>query len=201
MGPPRSEFLKTEYIPYMALVFLLTVSSFFFKIEKLNQPEIPSQQTTSVNRPSGDEGEFKPWQAPDFTLEDLNGVKVSLSDYRGKIVFLNIWATWCKPCEVEMPAMEKLYKKFQDQNFEMLTISIDTEGKQVIEPYIKKWNLTFPVLLDPESKIVQKFNITGVPETFLIDTQGVVFQHVVGPREWDHQLVYHFFEKILELTV
>jgi len=201
MGPPRSGFLKTEYIPYVALVFLVTVSSIFFKIEKLNQPKIPSQQTTSVNRSSGDEGEFKPWQAPDFTLEDLNGVKVSLSDYRGKIVFLNIWATWCKPCEVEMPAMEKLYQKFQDQNFEMLTISIDTEGKQVIEPYMKKWDLTFPVLLDPESKIVQKFNITGVPETFLIDPQGVVFQHVVGPREWDHQLVYHFFEKILELTV
>lgn len=200
MADSRTGFLKTEFIPFFVLVLAVTAAFIQFKVDKLSQPLIADRpvSVTSTNETKEPE-KFTPWKAPDFVLRDLNGQPVSLSQFRGKIVFLNIWATWCKPCEVEMPAMERLHEKFGSKKFQMLTISIDKDGKKAIDPFIQKLNLTFPVLMDPESKVARQFKITGVPETFLIDPQGVVFQHFVGPWEWDNQVVFHFFEKVLDM--
>lgn len=125
-------------------------------------------------------------KAPDFTLPDLEGNMVSLSDYRGRVVFINFWATWCKPCREEMPSMESLYKdlRARGEPFEILAVSIDSEGPEVIENFRKKFNLTFPILHDRKGKIKELYKTTGVPESFIVDQNGFVAQKVLGAYDW-----------------
>jgi peroxiredoxin len=137
--------------------------------------------------PSGPRVDFGPKvgaAAPDFGLLSLRGDTVKLSDYRGKAVFLNIWATWCPPCRKEMPAMGSLYQRLKGREFEMLAVSIDREGEKVIRPFVAKYGLTFPVLLDPDSKTYRLYGLTGIPETFLIDKNGVILYRIIGPENW-----------------
>jgi peroxiredoxin len=123
--------------------------------------------------------------APDFSLSDLNDKPYRLSDFRGKVVFLNFWATWCKPCREEMPSMEVLYKNFEKDGLVILAVSIDrvTTTKD-IPPFIKGMNLTFPVLIDSWGQTDKPYKRMGVPETFIIDQQGVIREIVIGPRDW-----------------
>lgn len=123
-------------------------------------------------------------EAPGFTFPDLDGRRVSLSDYRGRVVFLNVWATWCVTCAWEMPSMEALHRRYRDQGLAMVAVSIDALGKDVVVPYMDKLGLTFGSLLDPKGNIRKLYRITGVPETFIIDRQGKLFRKIVGPREW-----------------
>jgi peroxiredoxin len=123
--------------------------------------------------------------APDFSLVDLNDKEVRLSDLRGKVVFLNFWATWCKPCKEEMPSMEILHRNFEKDGLVVLAVSIDrvTTTKD-IPPFIKSMNLSFPVLIDSWGKTDMPYKRMGVPETFIIDQQGVIREIVIGPRDW-----------------
>ena len=123
--------------------------------------------------------------APDFTLADLNDKEIRLADFRGKVVFLNFWATWCKPCKEEMPSMEVLHKNFEKDGLVILAVSIDrvTTTKD-IQPFIKSMNLSFPVLVDSWGKTDMPYKRMGVPETFIIDQQGVIREIVIGPRDW-----------------
>jgi peroxiredoxin len=123
--------------------------------------------------------------APEFALTDLDDKPVRLSDYRGKVVFLNFWATWCKPCREEMPSMEVLHKNFAKDGLVVLAVSIDrvTTTKD-IPPFIKSMNLSFPVLIDSWGRTDMPYKRMGVPETFIIDQQGVIREIVIGPRDW-----------------
>lgn len=123
-------------------------------------------------------------QAPNFTLPQMGGGEVSLDDYKGKVVLLNIWATWCNPCREEMPSMEQLYQNMKGKPFEILAVSIDTRGSKDVEPFVKKLGLTFPILLDSDKKVNNMYQATGVPETFIIDKNGVVRDHILGPVNW-----------------
>lgn len=125
-------------------------------------------------------------EAPDFTLPDMKGNLVSLSNQRGKVVFINFWATWCKPCRDEMPSMESLYKdmKARGEPFEILAVSIDSEGPEVIENFRSEFNLTFPILHDRKGKIKELYKTTGVPESFILDQNGFVAQKVLGAYNW-----------------
>jgi peroxiredoxin len=123
--------------------------------------------------------------APDFTLTDLDDKPYRLSDFRGKVVFLNFWATWCAPCRDEMPSMEVLYRNFEKDGLVVLAVSIDrvTTTKD-IPPFVKSMNLTFPVLIDSWGKTDKPYKRMGVPETFIIDQQGVIREIVIGPKDW-----------------
>jgi peroxiredoxin len=136
--------------------------------------------------------------APDFTFPGLDGKKVSLSDYKGKVVLVNIWATWCPPCVDEMPSMEKLYRKFKGKNFEILAVSIDEPGLKAVAPFMKKSNLTFPALIDSEGAIKAVYGITGVPESFIVDQQGIIIKKIVGPVDWASPAVFRFFSEVIE---
>lgn len=121
--------------------------------------------------------------APDFTLPDLKGRMVSLSDYKGKVIFLNFWATWCKPCREEMPSMEVIYNNLNGQNFEILAVSLDKDAG-VAERFTRELGLTFPILHDKRGRIKELYKTTGVPETFIIDQDGIIREKVIGPRDW-----------------
>jgi peroxiredoxin len=135
--------------------------------------------------------------APDFSLPTLKGNFVKLSDYRGKVVFLNIWATWCPPCREEMPSMESLYQRLKGREFEMLAVSIDRQGKEIVGPFVAKYGLTFPVLLDSENKTYKLYGLTGIPETFIIDRNGAVIFKVIGPQDWMKKDWLDYFDRIL----
>jgi len=123
--------------------------------------------------------------APDFNLPDLNDKDIRLSDFRGKVVFLNFWATWCKPCREEMPSMEILYKNFEKDGLVILAISIDrVTTKKDIPPFVKALNLTFPILVDSWGQTDKRYKLMGVPETYIIDRQGILREKVIGPRDW-----------------
>ena len=136
--------------------------------------------------------------APDFTLPGLDGKMVSLSDYRGHVVLVNVWATWCPPCVDEMPSMEKLYRALKGENFEILAVSIDALGKKAVAPFMKKYNLSFPALMDPDGTIKTLFQTTGVPESFIINQEGILIEKVIGPKDWATPPVVGFFRNLLQ---
>jgi peroxiredoxin len=125
--------------------------------------------------------------APDFTLPDLNGRAVSLKDFRGKVVFLNFWATWCKPCEEEMPSMQSLHDALKGQPFEIVAVSVDSEGPEKVAEFVNRYGLRFPVLHDRKGRVKDQYKTTGVPETFIVDQNGVIAEKVWGPRDWGRQ--------------
>jgi peroxiredoxin len=135
--------------------------------------------------------------APDFALPSLDGKMVSLSDYKGHVVLVNIWATWCPPCVDEMPSMENLYKEFKDENFEILAVSIDALGANAVRPFMKKYNLSFPALLDPEATIKTLYQTTGVPESFIVNKEGILVEKVIGPRNWAAPEVVRYFRDLI----
>ncbi len=130
-----------------------------------------------------------PRVAPDFMLPDMNGQVVRLSQLKGKVVLLNIWATWCPPCRKEMPTMETLYKKMQSADFVMLAASQDVDGKSTVLPYVQDGGLTFPILLDEQGEVGKKYGVTGYPETFIIDRQGTIVYHHIGYNDWSQAAV------------
>jgi peroxiredoxin len=135
--------------------------------------------------------------AQDFELPTLSGVYVRLSDYRGKVVFLNIWATWCPPCREEMPSMESLYRRLKGRDFEMLAVSIDREGDKVVRPFAAKYGIMFPVLLDPDNKTSRLYGLSGVPESFIIDKNGVVINKIIGAQNWVKKEWLDYFDRII----
>ena len=123
--------------------------------------------------------------ASDFKLRDLGGHEVSLSSMRGKVVFLNLWATWCEPCRREMPSIEKLYEKLgKDKSFVILAVSEDSDGSKAVAPYVKQSGYKFEVLLDPRNDVGEAYNVSGIPETFVIDRDGRIVAHHLGPYDW-----------------
>jgi len=136
--------------------------------------------------------------APDFSFPDLNGNEVSLSDHRGSVVLVNIWATWCPPCRDEMPSMQKLYDRFKGEHFEILAVSIDADGREAVAPFMRKMNLTFPALLDPKGMIQGLYRITGVPESFIVDREGILVNKIIGPMDWSSPEVFRFFQELIQ---
>lgn len=148
--------------------------------------------------------------APDFVVQDLNGAPVSLDDYAGKVVILNIWATWCGPCKEEMPSMERLYRGMAGEDFEILAVSVDAavgetgrEGfpgasKTALAEFAEQYDLTFPILHDPSGSIQSTYQTTGVPESFLIDTDGVIRRRLAGATVWDHDRYRELIRSLLD---
>ena len=135
--------------------------------------------------------------APNFTFPGLDGKMVSLADYRGKVVFLNIWATWCPPCRKEMPSMEKLYQQLKGEDFEILAVSVDTAGATVVGPFMKELHLSFPALLDTRGTAQNLYGTTGLPESFIIGRKGIIQKIVIGPTDWSTPEMVRFFRNLL----
>ncbi len=118
-------------------------------------------------------------QVEDFSLTDLEGKSQSLSQYRGKIVLINFWATWCKPCTTEMPAMQASFDKLREKGFVVLAIN-ELEDDAKVREHIKQYGHTFPVLMDRDNKVANQFGVFGLPVSVFIDQQGVVQEYIKG---------------------
>ena len=156
------------------------------------------QLKDSPFNPSGKPLLGKGVPAPNFSLPGLEGKKVSLTDFKGKGVLVNIWATWCAPCVAEMPSMEKLYQELKVEDFELLAISVDESGAEAVKPFMEKHKLGFPVLLDTKGEIKNLYQATGVPESFIIDKNGMIVEKIIGPRDWAASGAIRYFRNIIQ---
>jgi peroxiredoxin len=124
-------------------------------------------------------------QAPDFILKDMNGQTHRLADYRGKVVVVNFWATWCPPCVKEMPSMQKAWEAVQQDNVVILAINNGEDIRQV-QAFHRKIPLSFPLLLDTNMQIMTEWKARGMPTTFVVDTEGRLAYQALGERNWNH---------------
>jgi len=145
--------------------------------------------------------------APEFTVSAMEGGEVSLSDYGDKVVLLNVWATWCLPCREEMPSMQRLYEALEGEDFEILAVSIDAPfGEDDIagrpggdlQAFAEEFGLTFPILHNPSGSIQQTYQTTGVPESFVIGKDRLIYKKIAGPTEWDLPVNQELVRRLIE---
>ena len=135
--------------------------------------------------------------APDFNLENLRGGNSGLTDYNGKVVLLNFWATWCMPCRDEMPGMETLWQNYREKGFVVVAVSIDEGSKKRVETFNRLLDLSFPVLLDPESEVNDLYKVSNMPTSFLIDRNGKIISRIVGSDDWLSVEAVQLVEKLI----
>ena len=136
----------------------------------------------------------------EFRLKDVNGRQVSLSDFRGKIVFLNFWTTWCPACRIEMPSMEKLHQKMKSKDFAMVAVNLQ-ETASLVKEFFDAYTLTFTSLLDSTGEVGTAFGIYQLPTTFVLDKDGRIIARAAGLREWDSKDAIALFEHLTDKYV
>jgi peroxiredoxin len=156
-------------------------------------------------------GEMQPVEvgasAPEISAFDLEGTPKTLADYRGDVLLVNIWATWCTPCKAEMPSMQRLQEEVGSDEFQILAVSIDRappdhdptnplEGK--LQSFADSLELTFTILHDPEDRISIDYQAAGVPASFIVDREGMLVEKISGPREWDSPQYVQRIRSVLE---
>jgi len=147
-----------------------------------------------------DLGQFKPevgYLAPGFTLRNLKGNLEGLDDHSGKVIVINFWATWCVPCVKEMPSFETLYRRYRSQGLTLLAVSLDKGSSSIVQEFVDKHNLSFPVLLDSEGIAEKLYPSFTIPFTFVIDKKGRVAARVDGARDWESSETFKAIEYLL----
>ena len=130
-------------------------------------------------------------------MKDVSGNDVSLASFRGKVILLNYWATWCEPCLEEMPAMERLARAYRGRDLAVLAVSVDREGASVVRPFVKRHALSFLVGLDPQQAVARLYRIWALPSTIILSRNGIPLFSVQGAREWDSPAGHALFEELL----
>lgn len=138
-------------------------------------------------------------EAPDFTIKGSDGKVMSLKDFKGKVVILHFWATWCKPCKDEFPAFEKLYRELKGKEAAFLPIAVDTKaGKDEVDAFARGIGATFPVFLARDCNMTSRYWTWGVPVTYFIDKRGWIIGRTIGPRDWASDGVNSLINDLLE---
>ena len=138
-----------------------------------------------------------PVPAADFSLPDVDGEQVRLSDYRGKVVMLNFWASWCPPCRREMPSMQRLYERYASQGLMVIAIN-QWEDEDLVFEFVGRLDPdpVFPILLDRESRVAERYGVKGLPTTYLIDRAGKIRYRAMGGRNFDHPAVAQLVQSL-----
>ncbi len=140
-------------------------------------------------------------EAPGFEAVNIvSGDTAGFDDYSGNVILLNIWATWCGPCEVEMPSIERLHQQLGPEGLAVVAVSVDATPAEGVLEWIRERNLTFDVLHDRSGRIERAYQITGLPETFVIDRHGTILRKVIGPVEWDDPAEVARLRRLLNTT-
>lgn len=175
--------MKKNLIAILVLIGLVVYGSYdYFK----KSPSKTIQITESENKQLST-GILKGQLAPDFTLTDLNGDTVKLSDFKGKIVFVNFWATWCPPCQAEMPHMQNIFEKFKSKDVVILGVNmtLTEENSEDVQTFVNEQQLTFPIVMDEKSDVVQTYQVVAYPTTYLLDKEGVILEKFYGAISYE----------------
>ena len=174
------------------LSLLYTSPSHLLSFEKQ-----PSTKAINYGLVSNLQGMKDRASAPDFTLPNLEGKKIALKDFRGKLLMLNFWASWCLPCREEMPAMERLYQRYKDKGFVILGVNIKDEKKSALS-FVKELKITFPIAFDPKGEVGLLYGAWGLPTTYLIDAKGIALARAWGPADWYSPGARELIEALLD---
>ena len=136
-------------------------------------------------------------KAPDFNLKDQYGVTHSLENYKGKVIFLNFWATWCPPCKKEMPDVESIYKEYGENKKDVVILGVNSEKENEVKKFLKDKGYTFPTVIDENSEVMRKYFIQAFPTSFVIDKEGNVYGYVMGglTKEQIRQVIEEVLKK------
>ncbi len=191
------ELRKRSTIIIILLIVICIVFAYFYL--SYSEEKIQREREVEYERlyPSlGIQRVDPPEEAEDFTLKTLKGGTVSLKDYRGRLIFLNFWATWCGPCRAEMPSMQRLWEEFKEEDFVILAINIQEESK-LVSSFMNERGLSFPVLLDEKGKVARSYGIRGIPTTFFLNPEGEIIGKAVGARDWASKESFQLIEELL----
>ena len=170
----ENSFIHLKKHGLLYLLFVIVLAVVFYRIQlSPNQKTGLDQERPEVGHP-----------APDFTLRNLQGNLEGLTDHKDKVIILNFWATWCAPCLEEMPAFEKLYRRYRSQGLTVLAISLDKGDISKVKDFVDANNLTFPVLIDSDGAAEKLYPSFTIPFTYLIDKEGRVAARVDGAKNW-----------------
>ena len=192
---------KLYYIAATSFLVAILAVITIYKYEKPASPTITKKGSKSDSsdhffREMGITRE-DPTAVPfDLNLQDLDSRTVNLSDFKGNIVFLNFWASWCQSCRDEMPLMQKLYNRFKTSDFAVLAVSLQ-EPASAVRDFFAQQKLAFTALLDSDGKARSSFGVGTIPTTFILDKKGRIISRAVGPREWDSEASYALFEHLI----
>lgn len=173
----------------MRRILLLILSCLFFSLIACKKGDTPKNNAVASEKSP----------APEISVVSLaNGTALKLADLKGKVVMLNFWATWCPPCREEIPSMMKLNSFMAGKPFQMVAVSIDEGGKPAIEAFFKESGFSLPTYLDPTGASAKAYGITGVPETFIIDKNGILVKKIIGGAAWDSPEAVAFLEGLMK---
>jgi len=190
--------LKKRYFVLVRVVFisLLMIGVIILSCGKKDTPGDKTEEIKKT-REGISEGEI----ASDFTLKDLKGMEVNLKEFRGKVVLLNFWATWCSPCRIEIPSMVELNKKYKDRGLEIIGVNLDKLGKSEVEKFSLEHKINFRVLLNPSGSVASLYGVVVLPTTVFLDRDGKIKGRISGALDWTAEANLNTIETLLELDV
>ena len=191
----RTTYTLTKKYTLIFIVIFIGAILFFFEhfleapisITDVQPGEIFNQKKSSVG-----------YLAPDFSLRNLQGNYENLNNYRGQVVVLNFWATWCVPCRVEMPSFEKLYRRYRSEGVIVLAVTLDKNAGQKVKSFVHEYGISFPVLLDEKGEAEQLYPSMTIPFTYVIDREGRVVARVDGAKNWESDETFEAIEYLLK---
>jgi cytochrome c biogenesis protein CcmG, thiol:disulfide interchange protein DsbE len=180
------------------LVMLIVGAVSLMGCEKKDQSNPGNEKREGLKITELKESPQEGFLAPGFSLQDLNGKQVSLANYKGKVILLNFWATWCPPCKREIPSLKGLYQLRKDKAFEILAVSVDRASISKVASFVADNQMIFPVLVDPQGEVGNgKYWVRAIPTSFLLDKKGVIRWKVAGAKEWDGAEVLNRIDQLL----
>ena len=188
-----------SYRFYLLSMILVLVAGMGFYLFYSQYTAVAASPEQELERLFGNLGILKMPHATrplEIQLKDIFGNTVSLSAFRGKIVFLNFWTTWCPTCVVEMPSMEKLHQRLKNQDFAMIAVNMQ-ESETQVKSFFKKLRLSFTALLDSSGEVAAGLAVNALPTTYCLDKEGRIVGVALGPREWDNQASIELFEFLI----
>ncbi|MFQ5450193.1 MAG: TlpA disulfide reductase family protein [Nitrospinaceae bacterium] len=184
---------------YIGLYLVLFVGAILFFFAHLNENPFSIADVKGGNKFDREQPSVG-YLAPGFVLKNLEGKRVRLDSFRGRVVLLNFWATWCAPCRLEMPSFEHLYRRYRSRGLTVLAVSLDKAADARVRSFAEDYGLSFPVLLDPESRAERLYPSPSIPFTFVIDQSGRVVARVDGAKNWESKDTFEAIEYLLNIT-